>query len=170
MVFMTTAPDLFARASRGPVCVSDLPEDTEGALYELIDGSLYVTPSADAPHQMLCFDLGLVLAPRLPAGLRVAPGVNVVVGEQTLVIPDVAVIDPGHLTHRDLGVAPSGLALVIEVTSMSTRRRDLSIKRELYQEWKVPYVVVDRSGGPYTVSAYGPPLPEWITLDALRIG
>jgi len=59
---------------------------------------------------------------------------------------------------------------VIEVTSASTCRRDLSIKRELYLEWKVPYVVVDRTSGPYTLSAHGPPLPEWITLDALRIG
>jgi len=167
---MTTAPDLFARAGRGPVLVSDLPDDTGGARYELIDGSLYVTPSADAPHQMLCFDLGRVLASRVPPGLRVAPGVNVIVGEQTLVVPDVAVIDPDHLTHRDLGVDPAGLALVIEVTSVSTRRRDLTIKRELYLEWKVPYVVVDRTGVPPTVSAYGPPLPEWITLDALRIG
>ena len=157
---MTTAPDLFARARRGPISVSDLPDDTEGARYELIDGSLYVTPSADAPHQMLCFDLGLRLASRLPPGLRVAPAINVIVGELTLVIPDVAVIDPDHLTHRDLGVTPEGLHLVLEVTSTSTRRRDLSIKRELYGEWKVPYVVVDRSSGPYTVSAYGPPLPE----------
>ena len=91
-------------------------------------------------------------------------------GEQTLLIPDVAVIDPDHLTHQDLGVSPAGLELVIEVTSVSTRRRDLSIKRELYLEWKVPYIVVDRAGGPYTLSAYGPPLPEWIGLDALRIG
>jgi Uma2 family endonuclease len=167
---MTTAPDLFARASRGLVCVSDLPDDTEGARYELIDGSLYETPSADAPHQMLCFDLGQVLAARLPSGLRVAPSINVIVGEQTLVIPDVAVIDPDYLTRHDLGVSPAGLRLVVEVTSASTRRRDLSIKRELYGEWKVPYVVVDRNGGPYTLSAYGPSLPEWVTLDALSIG
>ena len=40
LVAMTAAPDLFVRASRGPVCVSDLPDDTEGARYELIDGSL----------------------------------------------------------------------------------------------------------------------------------
>lgn len=167
---MSTALDLFARAGRGLVSVSDLPEDAEGARYELIDGSLYVTPSADGPHQMLCFDLGQVLAARMPPGLRVAPSINVIVGEQTLVIPDVAVIDPDQLTRHDLGVSPTGLRLVLEVTSTSTRRRDLSIKRELYAEWKVPYVVVDRSGGPYTVSAYGPPLPEWVTLDALSIG
>jgi hypothetical protein len=53
---------------------------------------------------------------------------------------------------------------------VSTHRRDLSIKRELYLEWKVPYVVVDRTDGPYALSAHGPPLPEWVTLDALRIG
>jgi Uma2 family endonuclease len=150
--------------------VSDLPDDTDGARYELIDGSLYVTPSADAPHQMLCFDLGQVLARRTPPGLRVAPGINVIVGEQTLVIPDVAVIDPDHLTRHDLGVTPDGLRLVLEVTSASTRRRDLSIKRELYGEWKVPYVVVDRNSGPYTVTTYGPPLPEWVVLNELSIG
>jgi hypothetical protein len=48
------------------VGVPDLPDGTEGIRYELIDGSLYVTPSADAPHQMLCFDLGQVLASRIP--------------------------------------------------------------------------------------------------------
>jgi Uma2 family endonuclease len=119
---------------------------------------------------MLCFDLGQVLAARIPPGLRVAPGINVIVGEQTLVIPDVAVIDPDHLTHRDLGVTPAGLRVVLEVTSASTRRRGLSIKRELYGEWKVPYVVVDRNSGPYTVTTYGPPLPEWVVLNELSIG
>jgi hypothetical protein len=51
---VTTAPDLFARAARGPVSVSELPEDAEGGRYELIDASLYVTPSADLEHQELC--------------------------------------------------------------------------------------------------------------------
>jgi Uma2 family endonuclease len=50
----------------------------------------------------------------------------------------VTVINPDHLTHRDLGISPAGLELMIEVTSASTRRRDLSIKRELYLEGKVP--------------------------------
>lgn len=35
---MATAPDLSAPARRGPISVSDLPDDTEGARYELIDG------------------------------------------------------------------------------------------------------------------------------------
>lgn len=90
-----------------------------------------------AAHQMLCVDLGQVLASHLLPGLR---------------------------------VTPAGLRLVLEVTSASTRRRGLSIKRELYGEWKVLYIVVDRNNGPYTVTAYGPPLPEWVALDALRIG
>jgi Uma2 family endonuclease len=150
------APDLFARSRRGLISVSDLPDDTEGARYELNDGSLYATPAVAAPHQMLCFDLGRALASRLPPGLRVALGVNVIVGEQALVIPDVAVIDPGQLTRHDVGVTPPGLLLALEVTSASTRHRDLSIKRELSGEWKVPYIVVDRNGGPYTVTACGP--------------
>lgn len=165
---MSSAPDLFTRATRGPVSVADLPEDADGVRYELIDGSLYVTPSADVPHQLLCFDMGRRLADRVPGELRVALEVNVIVGTQTLVIPDVAVIDPAHLTERDLGVAPAGLRLVIEVTSASTRRRDLSIKRELYREWNVPYVVLDRSVAPVATTVFGA-LPDWITLQELQI-
>jgi Uma2 family endonuclease len=165
---VTTAPDLLARATRGPVRVSELPEDAEGVRYELIDGSLYVTPSADLDHQELCLELCDVLRHGLPDKLRVASAINVIRGDQTLVIPDVAVYDRDFAVRDGLGISPEGLLLAVEVTSTSTRRRDLSIKRDLYTEWSVPYAVVDRSVSPYSLNAYGSAMPAWVDLNDLR--
>src|SRR6185503_20053674 len=114
---------------------------------ELIDGSLYVTPGADTDHQLLVADVYDHLFARLPrdSGLRVLPGVNVVFDNSTLVVPDIAVIDPRERSR--LGIHPKAVVLVVEVTSPSTRRRDLTIKRDLYVEWEVPLILVDRRQG-----------------------
>jgi hypothetical protein len=70
------------------------------------------------------------------------------------------VVDPAHLVHDGLGVSPKGLLFAVEITSPSTRRRDLTIKRDLYAEWEVPYLLVDRSTSPHRYTAYGE-LPAW---------
>jgi Uma2 family endonuclease len=147
--------DLLVRAARVPLTVADLPDDVAGARFELIDGSLIVTPLGDVVHQQLVLDYAFSIRSRLPGDLTVLAGVNVIVGVQTLVEPDVAVVDPTFVTSDGLGVSPQGLRLAVEVTSPSTRRRDLSIKRELYREWGVPYLVVDRSTQPFTLHVDG---------------
>jgi Uma2 family endonuclease len=100
------------------------------------------------------------LLPHVPAGSLVLPGVNVILGERTLVIPDVGVVDPAHLVRSDLGVAPAGLLLAVEITSPTTRRRDLTGKRDLYRRWEVPLLIVDRSTDPHTFIRVGE-LPPW---------
>jgi Uma2 family endonuclease len=147
---MTTA-DLLGLVTRGPVTVADLPEDVGNVRIELIDGSVYVTPLGDYEHQDLVTKYVILINPHLPDDLRVLAGVNVILGDQTLVIPDVAVVDPSFLVQRGLGVSPEGLRLAVEITSPSTRRRDLSLKRELYRECGVPFLVVDRSTTPFTM-------------------
>jgi Uma2 family endonuclease len=151
---------LLARAGERPLTIDDLPEEDTYGRTELIDGSLYVTPGADPDHQLLVADVYDHLFARLPrdSGLRVVQGINVIFDKSTLVIPDVAVIDPRE--RGGLGVHPKAVALVVEVTSPSTRRRDLTIKRDLYQEWGVPLIVVDRKQGP-AVSVHGK-LPDWV--------
>jgi Uma2 family endonuclease len=153
--------DLLHRAARETLTVGDLPTDVEGARFELIDGSLIVTPLGDVVHQQLVVEYAFSIRSRLPAGLLVLAGVNVIVGEQTLVEPDVAVVDPTFVTPDGLGVSPKGLRFAVEVTSPSIRRRDLSIKRELYREWGVPYLVVDRSTQPFTLHVDGD-LPGYV--------
>jgi hypothetical protein len=123
-----------ARAMSGHVelTVADLPENTEvGVRLELIDASLYVNALADFDHQDLVSDLVARLRPVTPEGMRVLAGVNVIDGPSTLVEPDVAVVDPACVTADRRGVSPAGVLLAVEVTSRSTRRRDLTIKRDL---------------------------------------
>jgi Uma2 family endonuclease len=86
--------------------------------------------------------------------------VNVILGSQTIVEPDVAVVDPAHLVRNGLGVSPKGLLFAVEISSPSTRRRDLTLKRELYGEWEVPYLLVDRATSPHAYTGYGE-LPDW---------
>lgn len=99
-----SAADLFARAAHGPLTIADLPLDVQGVRIELIDGGLYVTPLGDFEHQRLISDNSYLIRPHLPAGLEVLAGVNVIVGEQTLVEPDIAVVDP--LSPIAAGVCP----------------------------------------------------------------
>jgi Uma2 family endonuclease len=157
--------DLLGLVARGPVTVDDLPEDVQNVRIELVDGSVYVTPLGDVEHQDLVMRYAVRIRHHLPDSLRVLPGVNVIVGDQTLVIPDVAVVDPSFVVHRGLGIAPDGLRLAVEITSPSTRRRDLTLKRELYREWGVPFLVVDRSTTPFTLHKDGdlPPFAEVLT-------
>ena len=161
-----TAADLLGLVARGPVTVDDLPEDVDNLRIELIDGSVYVTPLGDYEHQDLVMECSVLIRADVPDGLRVLPGVNVIIGEQTLVIPDVAVVDPSFVVHRGLGVSPDGLRLAVEVSSPSTRRRDLTLKRELYREWGVPYLIVDRSTAPFTLRHDGalPPYAKALTV------
>jgi Uma2 family endonuclease len=152
--------DLLALARERPLTVADLPaKDTTGRT-ELIDGSLYVTPLGDLDHQRLVLRLSRQLEDMFPAdsGLEVFPGANVVAEPRTLVIPDVVVARAGG---QGLGASPADVVLVVEITSPSTRRRDLTIKRDLYREWGVPLILVDRDAGAPGITVDGK-LPDWV--------
>jgi Uma2 family endonuclease len=164
---MSAQPDGSARPSTPwelahlrPLTIADLPEDEVGRT-ELIDGSLYVTPAADLEHHDLVGLWWIRLRELAPVPLPASPGGNVILNDATLVVPDVMVYDPEHRVRDGLGVSPEGLALVVEITSPSTRTRDLTIKRDLYDRWGVPYIVVDRGTTPYTAKAFGS-LPAWV--------
>jgi hypothetical protein len=88
---------------------------------------------------------------------RQEAGLNVVAGPRTLVIPDIGVGAAGS----GLSLRPDELVLVVEIASPSTRRRDLVLKRELYREWKVPFVIVDRGQEPAVVVVEGD-VPDWV--------
>lgn len=137
MVTMTPLPQ-----SR-PLTAADLgtmPDD--GHRYELVDGTLVVTPSPAVPHQRVVGNLHLALRAACPADLEVmlAP-LDINVSDQTVLQPDLLVATRQALTGRRMTGLP---VLAVEVLSPSTRLVDLSLKRAAYEVAGVTsYWVVD---------------------------
>jgi len=120
--------------------LEQLPDD--GHRYELIDGTLIVTPAPSTRHQAASAALHLLLATHCPDELRVlyAP-LDVALGDDTVLQPDLLVARKSDFTARDLPTAP---LLAVEILSPSTRRVDLTLKRSRFEEAGCPsYWVVD---------------------------
>ena len=122
------------------------PDD--GLRHELIDGEHYVTPSPNDKHQTILANLHLLIGPWLrlhPIGkLWLAP-FDVVFSRFDVVEPDLLYISNERraqiATDANVQGAPE---LVVEIGSPSTRRRDETIKRALYERAGVSeYWVVD---------------------------
>lgn len=122
------------------------PDD--GLRHELIDGVHYVTPSPVTRHQQLSGRLHLAIGSYLEAHpeaghLFYAP-FDVIFSRWDVVEPDLIFVAADQLeilTDANVHGAP---ALVIEILSPGTRKRDLGIKRELFDRGGVrEYWVVD---------------------------
>jgi len=127
-----------------PLTYADLQAmpDDDGHRYELVDGTLIVTPAPRTPHQRVGFNLARALADRVPADLEVmmAP-VDYVVSDSTVLQPDVLVARRADITERNLPAPP---VLAVEVLSPSTRRIDAGTKRLAFEAAGVPhYWLVD---------------------------
>lgn len=125
-----------------------MPDD--GHRYEIIDGTLIVTPAPSSRHQVIVLNLGITLKAACTSDFQVliAP-FDVALATDTVVQPDVLVARRSDLTERDLPAAP---VLTIEVLSPSTRRVDLTLKRSRYEAAGSPsFWVVDPDGPSITV-------------------
>jgi Uma2 family endonuclease len=117
-----------------------MPDD--GHRYELIDGSLVVTPAPSIRHQVVSMALTRALLEHLPEDLQLlsAP-TDVHLAEDTGVQPDLLVARRSDLDGRALSVPP---LLAVEILSPSTRLIDLNLKRARYERAGVAsYWVVD---------------------------
>jgi Uma2 family endonuclease len=111
------------------------PDD--GKRHEIIDGVHYVTPSPTRRHQQLSGRLFLSLAEHLRAHpsqgeVYYAP-FDVVVSHWDVVEPDLLLVSGDQLeilTDKNVMGTP---ALVVEILSPGTRRRDLHLKRRLFE-------------------------------------
>ena len=120
--------------------LQNLPED--GHRYELLDGTLLVTPSPNHAHQRCVLRLAVLLDDSAPPDLEViiAP-FDWLIGPRTAFEPDVLVARRADIEERNLPVPP---LLAVEVLSPSTRRIDLVLKRDAYASAGVPsYWLVD---------------------------
>ena len=136
------------------------PDD--GKRHEIIDGVHYVTPSPRLRHQDLVgrlhVEIALYLRAHAGAGRVFLSPLDVVLSHYDVVEPDLLFIagdQAGIMTEKNIQGAP---ALVVEVLSKSTRKRDAQIKRRLFERVGVrEYWLVDPELD--TVQVFRP-LPE----------
>ena len=122
------------------------PDD--GKRHELIDGEHYVTPSPNTKHQAVSGNIHFVIRSWLeqhPLGRIFYAPFDIVFTRFDVVEPDLLYIsnDRAHqiLTEKHVTGAPD---IVIEIGSPSTRQRDETIKRRLYETSGVDeYWIVD---------------------------
>ncbi|MBM7518394.1 Uma2 family endonuclease [Nocardioides nitrophenolicus] len=113
---------------------------------ELIDGVLTVMSSPSIPHQRTQMRLLKLLFAAAPPHLETWAAPVDVLSPDTVVQPDVLVVDPSHVVGSDpIEVNP---LLVIEILSPSTALYDLNTKFKRYERAGIPsYWVVDPLGG-----------------------
>lgn len=120
--------------------LEELPDD--GLRYELIDGTLIVSPAPIPVHQRVIGKLFTLLQAACPPDLEVfLSPLDFQPNPRTSVQPDLLVVRDGDMNPKNLNVAP---LLAIEVLSPSSKRRDLMLKHSVYAECGVgSYWVVD---------------------------
>jgi len=134
------------------------PDD--GKRHELIDGEHYVTPSPSRKHQAVVWNLAGIIAPYLeshPVGRAFVAPFDVIFSDFDVVEPDVLFISKARLeevlTTKNVRGAPN---LVVEIASRSTRSRDETLKRKLYQRFGVEeYWVIEPDDDTIVVYKYG---------------
>ncbi|MBW9206869.1 Uma2 family endonuclease [Mumia sp. zg.B53] len=106
-----------------------LPDD--GRRYELIDGSLIITPAPSPEHQEAVLELTVLMRASCPPEMKVfVSPLDVVLAEDSVVRPDVVVARRADVEGRVLSAPP---VLAVEVISPSTRSIDLLLKRSRYE-------------------------------------
>ena len=130
------------------------PDD--GKRHELIDGEHYVTPSPSLRHQQLLGRLYFAVEEHLRAHpalgeVYVAP-LDVVFSHWDVVEPDLLFVAGDQreiLTEQNIVGAP---ALVVEILSPGTRKRDQQLKRQLFERSGVrEYWMVDPDRKPVVI-------------------
>src|SRR6266498_1255191 len=140
---MTEEIDPVQLAHARPFTVDDLegmPDD--GNRYELIDGTLIVSPAPGRRHQTVVGELFVALRAACPHDMQalVAP-FGVRPSLITELQPDVLVGRDEDFTEKILPAAP---LLAVEVFSPSSRLNDLNTKKAAYQRFGVQsYWVID---------------------------
>lgn len=130
------------------------PDDRQR--HELIDGEHYVTPTPVLRHQRLLGRLHLAVAIYLRAhpehGEVLLSPFDIVFSKWDIVEPDLMFIardQPHILTEKNMIGAP---ALVVEILSPSTRKRDQTLKLRLFEKHGVrEYWMVDPDQDTVTV-------------------
>ena len=125
-----------------------LPDD--GRRYELIDGSIIVSPSATVDHNIIARWIANEIEKAAPAGLAVGTDQSATVDRHNEPRPDIVVVRSKHLRRTPFPIADA--ALVVEVVSPSSGLHDRETKRALYARAGIPsYWLVEPDEGRPTI-------------------
>lgn len=118
----------------------NLPE-TDGGVWELINGELYQMPSATADHQFL-MDFLVRMINNLVTTLQPAAGLafsntGLALSDLYVPTPDIIYLRSENLRLINNGYVEGVPDLVVEILS-SDRNRDLVMKREVYARFGIP--------------------------------
>lgn len=152
---VVTIAEAWPAAGR-PFTVAELdrmPDD--GRRYELLEGTLVVSPRPTTVHQFVAMRLLRVLADACPEDLCVVPEPAVMLGPQTEFDPDLVVVRMDQIGGAKFTEPP---LLVVEIRSPSTEFTDLNRKKVAYERFGVPS---------YWIVNPDPPQPE---LTAFELG
>ena len=122
-------------------------EETDGGVWELIDGELYQMPPATYEHQLL-IDLLVRIINNLVSGIDPIPGlafssVGLAISELYAPTPDIVYLRRENLNLIRGSFVECAPDLIVEALS-SDRSRDLVMKRKVYAEAGIPeYWILD---------------------------
>lgn len=119
-----------------------------GERHELIDGVHVVTPTPNRKHQSVSANLlGLIWSylQEHPIGRIFAAPFDVILSDFDVVQPDLLYVSRERMTEIETAPWVRGApSLVVEIGSAGTRKRDVIVKRRLYERFGVDeYWVVD---------------------------
>jgi Uma2 family endonuclease len=115
-----------------------IPED--GRRHEIIEGIHYVTPSPVTRHQRTSLAIAVQLYEQIERrgfGLVIDAPMDVLLSRVDVVQPDLLVVlnrNRRIVKRKNVRGSPD---LIVEITSPSTVRRDLELKRSLYEKYRV---------------------------------
>ncbi len=109
--------------------LDDFPDD--GNRYELLEGTLLVTPAPAWDHQVIATRLVLLLGNALGADAQVVAVGAIQRGKNTQLQPDILVVPPGYGPKANWRQI-HGWWLAVEVMSPSSRIYDREVKRAAY--------------------------------------
>jgi Uma2 family endonuclease len=115
--------------------LQEIPDD--GHRYEVIDGSLYVSPSPSRPHQVAAARLVQLLQAAAPDDVEVVETVDVQL-DRSVLEPDVVVMPTSVAYTADGPLAPGDVLLAVEVVSPASRWMDRMVKPSVLAEAGVP--------------------------------
>ncbi|MQA83498.1 MAG: Uma2 family endonuclease [Streptosporangiales bacterium] len=130
-----------AVTARGPWTLDDLmglPDD--GQRYEIIDGSLLVSPAPGSPHQRAAHRLAATLNRDLGSEWEALEAVGILLRRRSpirLIVPDVVVARVDTIESEATIFSPADVALAVEIVSQSSTTMDRVTKPNLLAEASV---------------------------------